>query len=231
MASHHARPANRRRKITATVAAVAVIGVAGGYGTYAAFSDTTELTGSAKAGTVQLNDAGADTRSFSVTGLLPGDAPSICFDVAAPSAGNTQGLDVTLTAARTGAAGATTADNALAGELTVGMESVPATGDVFALLNGPASANRILDRAEKCEETTFNPGPTPPTPLTVPAQTVTNVAALGTGHGSLQLAAGAKRRYRVTVTLPSSAPNTAQGGTATFSLTWKGTAQTTPPTP
>src|SRR4051794_21290565 len=97
MVSH----SNRRRKIAATVAAVAVIGVAGGYGTYAAFSDTTEWAGSATAGTVQLNDQGADTRSFTVAGLLPGDAPSICFDVAAPAAGNTQDQDVTLTAVRT----------------------------------------------------------------------------------------------------------------------------------
>ncbi|MFA4927882.1 MAG: hypothetical protein WC558_05160, partial [Patulibacter sp.] len=57
-------------------------------------------------------------------------------------------------------------------------------------------------------------------------QTVTTLPSLDAAHGSVPLAVGAKRRYRITVTLPSNAPAAAQGGTATFSLTWTGTAQT-----
>lgn len=222
MASH---PADRRRKIAATVAAVAVIGVAGGYGTYAAFTDTTALTGSATAGTVQLNDQGADTRSFTVSGLLPGDAPSICFDVAAPTAGNTQPLAVTLAAARTTTGTPTAADDALAGSLTIGLESASATGADFLTLNGPASGNRTLLRTDTCTNATLDPNATG-TITSVGSATVTNAASLGTAHGSVSLAAGAKRRYRITVTLPANAPANAQGGTATFSLTWTGTAQT-----
>lgn len=218
-------PADRRRKITATVAAVAVIGVAGGYGTYAAFSDTTALTGSATAGTVQLNDQGADTRSFTVSGLLPGDAPSICFDVAAPAAGNTQALAVTLAAARTTTGTPTAADDALAGSLTIGLESASATGADYLTLDGPASGNRTLLRTDTCTNATLDPNATG-TITSIGTATVTGASSLGTAHGSVPLAAGAKRRYRITVSLPSNAPAAAQGGTATFSLTWTGTAQT-----
>ena len=224
MSPQHGRRTDRRRKIGATVAAVAVIGVAGGYGTYAAFTDTTTLTGSATAGTVQLNDQGADTRSFTVSNLLPGDAPSICFDVAAPASGNTQALAVTLAAARTTSGTPTTADDALAGSLTVGLESVSATGADFLTLDGPASGNRTLARTDTCAAGTFNPSAG--TVTTVGTQTVTTLPSLDAAHGSVPLAVGAKRRYRITVTLPSNAPAAAQGGTATFSLTWTGTAQT-----
>lgn len=225
MAPQHGRRTDRRRKIGATVAAVAVIGVAGGYGTYAAFTDTTTLTGSATAGTVQLNDQGADTRSFTVTGLLPGDAPSICFDVAAPTAGNTQPLDVTLAATRTTTGTPTAADDALAGSLTVGLESIDATGADFLTLNGPASGNRALARTDACADATFNPDAG--TITTIGSEPVTGLTALDAAHGSVPLAVDAKRRYRVTVALPAAAPAAAQGGTATFSLTWTGTAQTT----
>lgn len=217
--------ADRRRKITATVAVVAVIGVAGGYGTYAAFSDTTELTGSATAGTVQLNDQGADTRSFTVSDLLPGDAPSICFDVAAPAAGNTQGLDVTLAATRTTSGTPTAADDALAGSLTLGLESASATGADHLTLDGPASGNRTLLRTDSCTNATLDPDSTGSI-TSIGTATVTGASSLDAAHGTESLAAGAKRRYRITVSLPPGAPAAAQGGTATFSLTWTGTAQT-----
>ncbi len=215
----------RRRKIGLTVAAVAVIGVAGGYGTYAAFTDTTALTGSATAGTVQLNDQGSDTRSFTVSGLLPGDAPSLCFDVAAPAAGNTQDLDVTLVTASTTTA--SPANTALAGSLTVGLESVAIAGDEdFLTENGAASGNRALTRTSTCAPATLNPGGTGTVDTHGGALTVASIAGLGTAHATQELAPGDKRRYRVTVTLPPTAPDAAQGGTATFSLTWTGTAQT-----
>lgn len=222
MASHSA---DRRRKITATVATVVVIGVAGGYGTYAAFSDTTALTGSATAGTVQLNDQGADTRSFTVSGLLPGDAPSICFDVAAPASGNTQPLGVTLAAARTTSGTPTAADDALAGSLTIGLESASATGADYLTLDGPASGTRTLLRTDSCPNATLDPNSTG-TITSIGTATVTGSSSLGTAHGTVPLAVGAKRRYRITVSLPANAPAAAQGGTATFGLTWTGTAQT-----
>jgi predicted ribosomally synthesized peptide with SipW-like signal peptide len=226
MAHPSTRRSSRRRKIGATVAAVAVIGVAGGYGTYAAFTDTTTLNGSATAGTVQLNDVGADTRSFTVANLLPGDAPSICFDVAAPASGNTQGLDVTLATARTTTGTPTAADDAFAGALTVGIESAPATGADYLTLDGAAGSTRTLLRTETCSNAVLDPNSTG-TITAVGTAPVTGIAALGTAHGTVPLAPDAKRRYRITVTLPSTAPAAAQGGTATFSLTWTGTAQTT----
>jgi predicted ribosomally synthesized peptide with SipW-like signal peptide len=216
---------SRRTKIVTTVGALALVGAAGGYGTYAAFTDTTELTGSATAGAVRLNDTGADTRSITVAGLVPGDAPSACFVVAAPTAGNTQPLAVTLTAANTTpttpAGPAATASAALAGSLTVETERVAATGEDFATTNGAAGSSRTLTRTSTCDTPSF---------ASATARPAVAVAALGATPGGLTdtftLAPGASAVYRVTLRLPDDAPQAAQGGTATFRLTWTGSAGT-----
>ncbi len=204
----------RRRKIGATVAVVAVVGVAGGYGTYAAFSDTTQLDGSATAGTVQLNDQGSDVRTFTVSGLVPGDAPSVCFDVAAPSPENTQALDVALVASDQTTA--STPNTALAGALNVGLERVAASDDDYETLDGTDGGPAIVvGRTDSCTLTG--------TPAVVGDEEVSTIAGL---TDSVTIPAGNKVRYRITLSLPSGAgtPNAAQGGTASFRLLWTGTA-------
>lgn len=206
---------NRRRKIGATVAAVAVIGVAGGYGTYAAFTDTTQLDGSATAGAVQLNDGGSDARTFNVTGLLPGDAPSMCFDVAAPDASNTQALDVALVASDQTTA--STSNTALAGALNVALERVNLAEDDYETLDGPDGGTIPVTRASTCTLTG--------TPVAVGNEEVSSIAGL---TDAVTIPAGNMVRYRITLSLPggSGTPDTAQGGDVSFRLHWTGSAGT-----
>lgn len=207
---------SRRTKIATTVGALALVGAAGGYGTFAAFTDTTALNGSASAGTVQLNDSGADSRTVTVANLLPGDVTSACFVVAAPTAGNTQAIGVSLAATDTTTA--TTANTALAGSLTVGLDRVAATGADFLTTDGASGTTRTLTRGDTCTTPTFPAG----------AGTTSIAAVPVTGVGSLAdtftLASGASAVYRVTLTLPAGAPQAAQGGAASFRLTWTGSA-------
>lgn len=213
MASGNSARTSRRRRIGATIVAVAVIGVAGGYGTYAAFTDTTELDGTASAGTIQLNDKGSDARAFTVTGLLPGDSPSICFDVAAPAAGNTQAQTVTLVSSSTTVA--STPNTSLAGDLRVSLDRAAGTGEDYLTTNGPAlpaTGTITMNRTSSCTLTG-----TPVTSIT--ATSVTGIAGL---TDSFSLAAGSKVTYKLTVALPSGAAAASQGGTASFKLLWTG---------
>jgi predicted ribosomally synthesized peptide with SipW-like signal peptide len=206
----------RRRKVTATVAVVAVIGIAGGYGTYAAFTDTTTLNGTASAGSVQLNAAGNDEYTISASGLMPGDAPSVCFDVAAPSPPNAETLSVSLAATNTSTSD-DAADTALAEELDVTLERAPGTGADYATQN--AIADGALERNDECDSEDLG------TPnATVGPKAISSINELS---DSFSLAVGSKVRYRVTLSLPSNADAAAQGGTAEFKLVWTGSYGTT----
>lgn len=204
---------SRRRRIIATVGVLTVIGVAGGYGTYSAFTDTTELDGTASAGTIQLNDKGSDVRSVSVTGLLPGDAPSICFVVAAPATGNTQAQSVALASSSTTVASA--ANTSLAGDLRVTLARVAAADEDYTTVDGPASGTIPMTRTSSCTSV-----PTPD--ATVGPFSVTGIAGL---TDTFNLSPGNKVIYKLTVALPTAAA-ASQGGTASFKLLWTGSVGT-----
>lgn len=163
---------------------------------------------------MQINDPGADSRTITVAGLLPGDAPSTCFTVAAPASGNTQDLNVALVA--TDLTTASTANTALAGALTVGIERVAATDDSFTD-NGTAGSTRTLTRTSDCTAVPAGSGTTP----TSSPQAVSSIASL---TDTFTLARGARQTYRVTLRLPANAPQAAQGGSASFRLQWTGSA-------
>lgn len=205
---------SRRRRIIATVGVLAVIGVAGGYGTYAAFTDTTELDGTASAGTIQLNDKGADARTVSVTGLVPGDAPSICFVVAAPAAGNTQAQAVSLASSSTTAA-TPAANPSLAGDLRVTLARVAAADEDYTTLDGPAGNAIPMTRSSNC------------TAVATPDATVGpfSVTAIASLTDTFNLTPGNKVIYKLTVALPTAAA-ASQGGTASFKLLWTGSVGT-----
>ncbi|WP_210491337.1 TasA family protein [Patulibacter sp. SYSU D01012] len=214
MAPTRSSGASRRAKIGATVGALGLVAAAGGYGTYAAFTDTTTLDGTAAAGTVQINDPGADSRTITVAGLVPGDAPNTCFTVAAPASGNTQDLNVALVA--TDLTQASTANTALAGALTVGIERVAGTG-ATGTENGANGSTQTLTRTSDCQAVPAGSGTTP----TSSPQTVSGIAAL---TDTFTLAPGARQTYRVTLRLGANAPQAAQGGSASFRLQWTGSA-------
>ncbi|MGX6448459.1 hypothetical protein ACVU7I_10390 [Patulibacter sp. S7RM1-6] len=212
---------SRRTKIATTIGALALLGVAGGYGTYSAFSDTSDLQGSANAGTVQLNEAGADWRKVTVSDLLPGQSASTCFVLEAPTSGNTHDLGVELQAApdSTVTGASTAADSAFASALTVGLERVD--GDPGASNATSDETTATLKAGDACSDTDFL-GTDGATASTIDPVAIPSISDLS---DPFDLARGDKATYRVTIKLDGGATNAAAGGAAGFKLSWTGTAK------
>ncbi len=176
----------------ALVASGAVVSTA----SYSAFSATTvNPTSNWTAGSVALSDDDNNTALFTATGLKPGSTGSNCITVT-----STGSLPSTVKLYGTNAS--TTKDLAANVALTVEQ----GTGGGFGTCAGftPAASSGTLYSGTVAG---FGSASTD--------------FASGVGTWAPTGSASESRVYRVTYTVPSTAPNTVQGGTASLGLTWE----------
>ncbi|MFJ4221318.1 hypothetical protein [Curtobacterium luteum] len=189
----------RAARLTAWIAVPAALvasGVVVSTASYSAFSATTvNPTSNWTAGTVALSDDDANTALFTVTGLKPGSTGTNCIAVT-----STGSLPSTVKLYGTNAA----TTNALATNINLTVEQ--GTGGGFGSCTG------------------FTPAATSGTLYTGTVggfgSTSTNFAN-GVGTWAPTGAASETRVYRFTYTVPTSAPNSVQGGTAALGFTWE----------
>jgi predicted ribosomally synthesized peptide with SipW-like signal peptide len=198
-----------RAKIIASIGALSVIVGAGSYGTFAAFTDTTTNAGNSfAAGDLELNAQGATSALFTITGLAPGDTGTAkCLKVTA--AGSLTPDTVTLAATVGGTAGGADEDsngspdgNGLQDDLNVRVErGTSASGNAGITTSG-------VDFA--CNDFV---------PVTTIHDGLLNAFATSTEPA---WPAGSSKYYRITPSLPT-APQAAEGDTATVTFTWNAT--------
>ncbi|GGL05182.1 hypothetical protein JOE58_003195 [Curtobacterium luteum] len=180
----------------AVPAALVASGVVVSTASYSAFSATTvNPTSNWTAGTVALSDDDANTALFTVTGLKPGSTGTNCIAVT-----STGSLPSTVKLYGTNAA----TTNALATNINLTVEQ--GTGGGFGSCTGFTAA---------ATSGTLYTG-------TVGGfgSTSTNFAS-GIGTWAPTGTASETRVYRFTYTVPTSAPNSIQGGTAALGFTWE----------
>lgn len=160
---------------------------------YSAFSATTSNpTNNWTSGTVALADNDANTALFTATNLKPGSTDAKCINV-------TSSGSLASAVKLYGTSYATT--NALADVIALKVEE--GTGATNAACAGFTGASTLYDGTVKDfagAKTSFATG-------------VSSWAPTGT--------ASETKSYRVTYTLSATAPNTAQGGTASLGFTWE----------
>lgn len=160
---------------------------------YSAFSATTSNpTNNWTSGTVALADNDANTALFTATNLKPGATDTKCVNV-------TSSGSLASTVKLYGTSYATT--NALADVIALKVEE--GTGATNAACAGFTAGSTLYDGTVKDfagAKTSFATG-------------VSSWAPTGT--------ASETKSYRVTYTLSATAPNTAQGGTASLGFTWE----------
>ena len=177
------------------VAALVSAGIVG-QASYAAFSAQTSNTGSSLGvGTVALSDDDSGTAMFAATNLRPGSTGSRCIVVTSTG---TLPSSVKLYATSP----ATT--RALSSH--VNLTILQGSGGTFASCSGftqPSSGSSVFTG-------------------TVASFTGTAVSyATGLGSWSPTGTASESRTFQVTYTVSSTIPDSAQGGTASFGLTWE----------
>jgi predicted ribosomally synthesized peptide with SipW-like signal peptide len=178
-------------RLAASAAALSVIVGAGAYGTYSAFTDTTDNTGNTfAAGTIDITDDDAGTAMFTLTGMLPGQ-PATTRCINVSNVGTSPFANVALS----GAVGGT----GLATSLTVVVDrGTGATGGAaFNCAGFTVVTPNIVTGALSAFPTTASPV-----------------------NDATGWAPAAVKSYRFTVTLPSTAPQAAQGLNATLAVTW-----------
>jgi len=160
---------------------------------YSAFSATTASpTSNWNAGTVALSDDDSDTALFTASNLKPGATGAKC--IAVTSTGS-----LASTVKLYGTNYATT--NGLASNINLKVEE--GTGATSASCTGFTGGTTLYDGAMNTFGTT----------KTSFATGVSSWAPTGTGS--------ATKSYRITYTLSSSTPDSAQGGTAALGFTWE----------
>ncbi|WP_420366458.1 hypothetical protein AAEP80_06765 [Curtobacterium sp. L3-7] len=177
-------------------AALVASGVVVSTASYSAFSATTvNPTSNWTAGSVALTDDDNNTALFTATGLKPGSTGSNCITVT-----STGSLASTVKLYGTNAA----TTNALASNITISIDQ--GTGGGFGSCTGftPASTSGNLYSGTLAAFGTAS----------------TNFAT-GVGTWAPTGSASESRVFRVTYTVPTSAPNSIQGGTASLGLTWE----------
>ncbi|MFZ6991227.1 hypothetical protein ACO0E1_05005 [Curtobacterium sp. RRHDQ66] len=177
-------------------AALVASGVVVSTASYSAFSATTvNPTSNWTAGSVALSDDDNNTALFTATGLKPGSTGSNCITVT-----STGSLASTVKLYGTNAA----TTNTLASNITISIDQ--GTGGGFGSCTGftPASTSGNLYSGTLAAFGTAS----------------TNFAT-GVGTWAPTGSASESRVYRVTYTVPTSAPNSIQGGTASLGLTWE----------
>jgi hypothetical protein len=194
-------------KIVLSVALVTTAAAVVGVGTFAVFTNTASVSQATSSGTIALNPVntnGANNRlSIGATNIAAGDTIQRAVDV--KNTGNLALASVTLT---------TTAlpSSLLDTDTTNGLQM-------------------LLDR---CSVAWTESGAGPPYTYTCGATTTTVLAStpvIGTNRAlsNLALTAGTDNFVRVTLTLPSAAPNTLQGQSSTISYAFTATQRAAAP--
>jgi len=186
---------NKKRLVAAAAAPVALLASGGMVwaASYSAFSATTaNPTSNWTAGTVALSDDDSNTALFTAGSLKPGSTGSKC--IAVTSTGS-----LASTVKLYGTSYATT--NGLAGNINLKIEE--GTGATSSSCASFVSGSTLYDGAMS----TFGTG------KTSFATGVGSWAPTGTGSET--------KAYKVTYTLSSSTPDSAQGGTASLGFTWE----------
>ncbi|MBV9832440.1 MAG: hypothetical protein JOZ82_12685 [Marmoricola sp.] len=189
------RQINKKRLVAAAAAPVALLasGAMVWGASYSAFSATTvNPTSNWSAGTVALADDDSNTAMFTASGLKPGSTGTKC--IAVTSTG-------TLPAAVKLYGTSYSTTNNLAGNVTLTVEE--GTGATSSSCAGFVSGTTIYNGTM--------------------ASFGTSKTSYATGVGSwAPTGSGSETKsYRVTYTLSSSTPDTAQGGTAALGFTWE----------
>lgn len=175
-------------------AALVASGVVVSTASYSAFSATTvNPTSNWTAGSVALTDDDNNTALFTATNLKPGSTGANCITVT-----STGSLPSTVKLYGTNAA----ATKGLDGQITLAVEQ--GTGGGFGSCSGftPAATGGSLYNGLLSGFTASN-------------------FATGLGTWAPTGTASESRVYRFTYTVSSTAPNTAQGGTAALGFTWE----------
>ena len=201
------RRRSARRKVLLTLAALLAAGSIAGLVTFATFTSTTTVSSSAAAGTVviALGGSGLINRlTVNASGLVPTDTIQ-------------RGVDLTNTGSQNLAS------------LTLG---VSATASSLLDTDTTNGLQMVIDRCFNTAWTESGNGTTTPYTYVCGATTQTVVASTPVVNSSISLAglvtptaltAGGTDHLRVTLTLPTNAPNTMQGVTSTFLYTFTGT--------
>lgn len=188
------RALRRSRWLVWPLAALATLGVVG-QASYSAFSARVSSTGSLAAGTVVLTDDDSGSALFALTNLRPGSSGSRCVAVTStgtlPSAVKLYATDAVTTKSLA---------SSISWTVTQG------SGGTYSSCSG------------------FTPSATGATLYSGTLAGFTAAATgYGTGVGSWAPTGGAAetRTFQLAYTLSASTPDTAQGGTASFGLTWE----------
>jgi hypothetical protein len=189
----------RAAKLAAWIAIPAALiasGIVVSTASYSAFSATTvNPTNNWTAGTVALTDDDANSAMFTATGLKPGSTGSNCITVTSTGS-------LASAVKLYGTAAATT--NAFSSYINISV--IQGTGGGFGSCTGftPLSSGSSLYTG-----TLLNFG-----------NTYTNYSN-GVGTWTPTGTASESRVYQITYTVSSTAPNSAQAGTAALGLTWE----------
>jgi hypothetical protein len=185
-----------KKRLVALAAAPAALLASGGMvwaASYSAFSATTvNPTSNWTAGTVALSDDDSDTAMFTASNLKPGATGTKC--IAVTSTGS-----LASSVKLYGTSYATTKD--LASNINLKVEQ--GTGATTASCTGFTGASTLYDGTM----TAFGTGKTS--------------FSTGVGSWSPTGSASETKSYRITYTLSTSTPDTAQGGTAALGFTWE----------
>jgi len=177
-------------------AALVASGVVVSTASYSAFSATTvNPTSNWTAGTVALSDDDNNTALFTATGLKPGSTGTNCITVTSTGS-------LASTVKLYGTNPATT--NTLASNINLTIEQ--GTGGGFGSCTGftPATTSGTLYSG-----------------MVAAFGSASTNFATGVGTWAPTGSASESKVYRVTYTVPTAAPNTIQGGTASLGLTWE----------
>lgn len=189
--------------ITKVLLSVAIVGTAAGIaglGTYAGFTDSTSASLPVDSGSVDLNlgAVGADNRlTVAATDIVPGDTMQRAFKLTN------------------------------AGEAAMGAVTLSTTATTSSLLDTDAT-NGLQMVIERCSVAWVELGIAPAYTYSCAGTTTTVLASravVGTdlALSNLTLTSGSTNNLRLTVSFPSSAPNTMQSLASTIQYTFTGT--------
>jgi spore coat-associated protein N len=195
-------PRSTARKIALSMAVLGAAAGISGLGTYATFTSTTSASHQVTAGTVTiaLGATGASTNRLTVnaTGIVPGDTMQRSFDLI--NSGNQDLASVTLTS----------------------------TATTSSLLDTDAT-NGLQMVIERCSLPWVEAGVSPAFTYTCAGTTSSVIASRAVIGSSLAMSnltvttAGVTNNLRLTLTFPSTGPNTMQGLTSTIQYSFTGT--------
>jgi spore coat-associated protein N len=195
-------PRSIARKIGLSVAVLGAAAGLAGLGTFATFTSTTSASQQVTAGTVTiaLGAAGASTNRLTVnaSGVVPGDTMQRSFDLI--NSGNQDLASVTLTS----------------------------TATTSSLLDTDAT-NGLQMVIDRCSVPWTESGVSPAFTYTCSGSTSSVVASRAVVGSSIAMSnltvttAGVTNNLRLTLTFPSSGPNTMQGLSSTIQYSFTGT--------